>query len=64
MKLILLLMISLILQSYNKQGIKGIDLCYKIIKNIKNINKLKLYNKDDYITILPLLQFPISSVYL
>jgi hypothetical protein len=55
---------KILLQSYNKQGIKGIDLCYKIIKNIKNINKLKLYNKNDYTTILPLLQFPINSVYL
>ena len=55
---------KILLQSYNKQGIKGIDLCYKIIKNIKNINKLKLYNKNDYTTILPLLQVPITSVYL
>ena len=55
---------KILLQSYNKQGIKGIDLCYKIIKNIKNFNKLKLYNKNDHATILPLLQVPITSFYL
>jgi len=53
---------KILLQSYNKQGIKGINLCYKIIKNINNF---KLHNKSYNTTILPLLQhIPITSVYI
>lgn len=53
---------KILLQCYNKQGIKGIDLCYKIIKNINNF---KLYNKKYNTTILSLLQnVPITSIYI
>ena len=53
---------KILLQSYNKQGIKGINLCYKIIKNINNF---KLHNKGYNTTILPLLQnIPITSIYI
>lgn len=53
---------KILLQSYNKQGIKGINLCYKIIKNINNF---KLHNKSYNTTILPLLQnIPITSFYI
>ena len=53
---------KILLQSYNKQGIKGINLCYKIIKNINNF---KLHNKGYNTTILPLLQnVPITSIYI
>ena len=53
---------KILLQSYNKQGIKGINLCYKIIKNINNF---KLHNKGYNTTILPLLQnVPITSFYI
>ena len=53
---------KILLQSYNKQGVKGINLCYKILKNINNF---KLRNKSYNTTILPLLQhIPITSDYI
>ena len=53
---------KILLQSYNKQGVKGINLCYKILKNINNF---KLRNKSYNTTILPLLQhIPITSIYI
>jgi hypothetical protein len=53
---------KILLQCYNKQGVKGINLCYKIIRNINNF---KLRNKDYNTTILPLLKhIPITSMYI
>jgi hypothetical protein len=53
---------KILLQSYNKQGIKGINMCYKILKNIKNF---KLKHKKYNTTSLTLLHHvPITSMYI
>ena len=53
---------KILLQSYNKQGIKGINMCYKILKNIKNF---KLKHKKYNTTPLTLLHHvPITSIYI